>query len=45
MKEDKNLEQKLDKSNKKLHISDVIPRLDNDVESGMIMWYNGKKYV
>ena len=27
MKEDKNLEQNLDNSNKKLHISDVISRL------------------
>jgi hypothetical protein len=26
MEEDKNLEQNLDKSNEKLHISDVIPR-------------------
>jgi L-fucose isomerase-like protein len=32
MEEDKNLEQNLDKSNKKLHISDVMKRIDELIE-------------
>jgi L-fucose isomerase-like protein len=32
MEEDKNLEQNLDKSNEKLHISDVMKRIDELIE-------------
>ena len=34
MKEDKNLEQNLDKSNEKLHISDVIGSVDSKIDGG-----------
>ncbi len=43
MKEDKNLEQNLDKSNEKLHISDVIGSVDSKIDlvgkKGKELWY------
>ena len=39
MKEDKNLEQNLDKSNEKLHISDVIPSFHRRYFFDGIFWY------
>jgi hypothetical protein len=43
MEEDKNLEQNLDKSNEKLHISDVIGSVDYKIDffgkKGKELWY------
>jgi hypothetical protein len=43
MEEDKNLEQNLDKSNEKLHISDVIGSVDSKIDlvgkKGKELWY------
>ena len=39
MKEDKNLEQNLDKSNEKLHISDVIPSFRRRYFFDGLFWY------
>jgi hypothetical protein len=39
MKEDKNLEQNLDKSNEKLHISDVIPSFRKRYFFNGMFWY------
>jgi hypothetical protein len=42
MEENKNLEQNLDKSNEKLHISDVINSVDEKLQ---MEWFNNRLQV